>query len=103
MDRIVTVENAQVTRELVSPRISIEWDYISNTGPINFYVEEVVSVDGVEVQKHPAFTLTTSIQEMSGRNFDVPLPDGTTAAVPGLLVVAVFKQAFQELIAEKQS
>lgn len=100
MDRITTQTGVNITRELVAPTISIVWDYESNTGPITFNIHEVLFVDGVAVQSVPKFALTTSIEEMVARTFNVDLPDGTTTPVPGALVVLAFKKAFQELIAE---
>lgn len=102
MDRTTTIENTTLTKELLAPRITIDWDYASNTGPINFHVEEVLFVDGVELQKRPKFVLTSSIEELVGRMFDVTMPDGTQMEIPGVLAMAVFKRAFEVLIAAKE-
>lgn len=100
MERVTTQENALVKRELVAPTITISWDYESNTGPITFNIHELIFINGTALHSVPKFALTTSIEEMVGRTFDLDLPDGTVASVPGGLVVLAFKKAFQELIAE---
>lgn len=89
-------EIANVTREAVAPRITINWNPTDNTGAVVFKVEHMEFVDGELKQMVPDGFLAVSLPELMGRSFMV----GETE-VPTMLVMGYIKAAFDTLYNER--
>lgn len=102
----VTTASGDVLDEIISPRITMDWNAITNGGLVYFHMARLVSLDGVPVaQQDLPNILTVSIADLLTRTFTVPIgqnPDGTliTQDVPVTLVMAALKAGFAQLFDE---
>lgn len=91
-------EIANVTREAVAPRITINWNPTDNTGSVIFKVEHMESIDGEFQRMVPEGFLSISLPDLMARSFMV----GETE-VPTALVMGYIKAAFDTLYTERQA
>lgn len=102
MSRVITTENAKVTREYVSPTTTIRWDPLSNTGSLVYTVEEYLFINDQFVQSKIIGDSSITLEQMVTRNYDIELEPGVFTTVPGGLIMLAFKKAFEDAIAAGQ-
>lgn len=100
MSRVVTTENATVTREYFSPVTTIHWDPISNSGVLLYQVKEYLSVNGELVSVTDKTTASISLETMVSANYDVEVAAGQFVTVSGGLIMLAFKKAFEDAVAK---
>jgi hypothetical protein len=102
MSRVITTENATVTREYLSPTTTIRWDPLSNTGSLTYTVEEYLFIDDQFVQSKVIGDSSITLEQMVTRNYDIEVEPGVFTTVPGGLIMLAFKKAFEDAIAANQ-
>lgn len=100
MSRVLTTENATVTREIVSPQTVIDWDPTTGAGTITYRTVELLFVNGEFIKSVPMNNFTVELQRMIEKTLKVEVEPGITVDVPGGLVMLAFKKAFEEALAE---
>lgn len=100
MSRIITTENATVTREYVSPVTTIHWDPISNTGVLVYHVKELLFINGEHISTTDKTSASLSLDTVVNAVYSVEVAPGVVHDVPGGLIMLAFKKAFEDAIAK---
>lgn len=107
--RVLTEENIARTRETVAPNITIQWNPYDNSGQVTFFLQDMVSENGVDqgLQPHKGLRGNMQIGSVAGTmivpmqdimNSTIALPDGST--VPGYMLMVMIKSYFDAKFTE---
>lgn len=100
MARVITIENAKVVREYVSPVTTIHWDPINNTGVLVYSINELLFINDAFVQSTAKTSVSIPLADVVSKNYDVELEPGVFTTVPGGLIMMAFKKAFEDAITD---
>lgn len=102
----ITNMTGDVVSEIVSPRVVMEWDPLTDDGYVIFNMARTVTVAGVHVARQDfPNQIVEKISDLLARTFTVVVgqdADGNdiTQDIPAALVMATIKEAFAVLYEE---
>ena len=98
---LVTEQQGTILTRLFATRTDIQWDPATNDGKILFSIDKFTYVDGELVSRQPQNGIMSDLGPLLGKVFDVEVSPGNIVQVPGALIMAAMKKAFEELYEEK--
>lgn len=99
MTRITEIENASIRREVVAPRISINWNPLDNSGAVVFDTAVEERINGEFHRLIPHDSIAVNLGELASRTVTVP----GVGEVPFALVMGYIKQVFDDVYLEQQA
>jgi hypothetical protein len=107
--RVLTEENVTRIREAVAPKITIDWDPVTNGGSVTFFLADQVTENGVYKGMETHKTLRANAQLGQIQNvIVVPMEEIMGATIttssgttPGYVLMVLIKAFFEQLYTDR--